>query len=136
MRLPVLLVLIPFVSGAGLPAHASPCGEQVQAFGARLNDMAETSASLSTGGKAVAAAREGQAVQADPSSTATRAPAIPKDPPNEDAVRKAARTGAGGDGIMQAMAALNRARMLDQEGNVAGCNDALVAAKQLAGPGQ
>jgi hypothetical protein len=136
MRLPVLLVLIPFVSGAGLPAHASPCGEQVQAFEARLNDMAETSASLSTGGKAVAAAREGQAVQPNASSTSTLAPALPKDPPNEDATRKAARAGAGGDGIMQAKAALNRARILDQEGNAAGCNDALVAAKQLAGPGQ
>ena len=46
------------------PSLASPCSDRIDALEARVKEAAEATASVSSGGQGVAAARESQAMQA------------------------------------------------------------------------
>lgn len=118
------------LAGAGAAA-ASPCGDRIAALEARLDEEAEAAISASTGGKGVAAAREGQAVQAENRDAPAEAPVVPfQDEAREErATERAAEAGGGGDRVMQAKASLNRARAMDGEGNASACEEALAEAE-------
>jgi len=107
-------------------AAASPCGEAIARLEARIDEAAEVAISTSSGGQGVAGAREGKALDAEKRDVPVREPAVPyqKEGNETRAVQQAAEAAAGGDGILQAKAALNRARVLDQKGDAA-CHDAL-----------
>jgi len=130
--------LIPAALGAlcaalpALPALASPCGDRIAALERRLDEGTARAAAASSGGQAVAAAREGQAAQ--PGSR--NEPSMPfQDPAREaQATRQAAETGAGGTGMAEARAALNQARTFDQQGNAAGCMEAAGEAERRLAP--
>ena len=136
MRSPVLLAaagaLCALVAG---PASASPCTDQIAGLEARLNDSAETAVSASSGGQGVAAAREGQAMQARDQNRPVGEPAAPfqNEARETQATQRAAAAGGGGDRIMQAKAQLNRARALDQQGNGTGCMEAVAEARKQLG---
>ena len=128
MRAPKLLSAALLAGLAAAPALASPCGDRIPALDPRGDDSATSSVSLSTGSKAVAGTREGQGVEArDQNTGPATAPAL------DPKAAQAAGIG-GGDNAMQARATLNRARALDQEGNAAGCEEALAEARRQLGP--
>ncbi|WP_207477220.1 hypothetical protein [Arenibaculum pallidiluteum] len=108
-------------------AAASPCGDRIAALETRLDNAAETSISASSSGKGVAAAREGQAMQAENGNAGTGEPTVPFQDRKQEkqSAEQAAAAGGGGDRILQAKATLNRARSFDQEGNASACQDAL-----------
>jgi hypothetical protein len=122
--------------GAG-PVLASPCTDRINALEPRLNEAAESTASVSSGGQGVAAAREGQAMQAEKGVEPITPPTVPpfQDPAREaQATKRAADVGAGGDKVMQARAKLNEARALDQRGDGPACLEAITAAERHLDP--
>ena len=120
---------------AASPGIASPCGDQIGALDARLNETATAAASASSGGQAVAAAREGQAAEARDENRATGAPAVPFQSESREAqaTQRAADAGGGGDRVVQAKATLNRARTLDAQGDANGCMAAVAEARRQIG---
>lgn len=133
--------LLPTVAGAfcvlaAAPGWASPCTDQIDALERRLNETAASAASASSGGQAVAAAREGQAVEArNENRPVNPPPAVPFQAESREtqATQRAADAGGGGDRVMQAKATLNRARTLDGQGNANGCMEALDEARRQIG---
>ncbi|HYE47998.1 MAG TPA: hypothetical protein VEB20_00295 [Azospirillaceae bacterium] len=117
---------------AGTAAAAQPCAEAIAALDARLDEAAEAAISASSGGQGVAGAREGQALDAERRGVPVGEPAVPyqRDAKETQAVKEAAKADAGGDAVMQARAALNRARSLDRNGD-AGCRAAVAEAEAL-----
>ena len=124
-----------FCALAAGPGVASPCTDQIGALEARLNDTATTAAAASSGGQAVAAAREGQAMEARNENRPAGAPAVPFQAEGREAqaTQRAAEAGGGGDRVMQAKATLNRARSFDAQGNSQGCMEAVEEAKRQIG---
>ena len=116
------------------PALASPCTDEIKALEMRLDDVAEKAGAASSGGKAVAAAREGQAVQSTGGTVAPGNPAAPREPQEARAVQQTAEAGGGGDRVMQAKATLNRARTLEEQGDASGCQGAVAEARRQLGP--
>jgi len=116
----------------GLPAVGSPCGDRIAALERRLDEDTSRAAAASSGGQAVAAAREGQASQ--PGSR--NEPAIPFQHPAREAqaTREAAEAGEGGTRLAEARAMLNQARALDQQGNASGCAEAVSEAERRSTP--
>jgi len=117
---------------------ASSCTDRINALEARVNEAAEASASVSSGGQGVAAARESQAMQARNQGAPIAPPTVPPFQ-NEDreaqTTRQAADVGGGGDRVMQARATLNQARTLDGRGDSAACLDMITQAeRQLGSP--
>lgn len=114
------------------PASASPCGDRIAALDARLDQEAEAAISTSSGGQGVAGAREGQAMQDEDGEIPPNEPAVPfqSEPREAAATEDAVEAGEAGNLVMQAKAALNRARTLDREGNTAGCEEALAEAER------
>jgi hypothetical protein len=117
------------------PGIASPCADQIGALDARLNETATAAASASSGGQAVAAAREVQAMEARNENRPAGAPAVPFQAEGREAqaTQRAAEAGGGGDRVMQAKATLNRARTLDAQGDGAGCMEAVAEARRQFG---
>jgi hypothetical protein len=113
------------------PVLASPCTDQIDAFQKQLEDTGRTAGAASSGGQAVAAAREGQAMQ--PSSNS---PTPPFQSPSREAqaTQRAADAGDGGDQVMQAKASLEKARAMAAQGNEAGCLDGLGQARRQVAP--
>ncbi len=111
------------------PVLASPCTDQIDAFQKQLEDTGRTAGAASSGGQAVAAAREGQAMQ--PSGNA---PTPPFQSPSREAqaTQRTADAGDGGDQVMQAKAILEQGRALAVQGNEAGCLDSLGQARRQA----
>ena len=93
--------------------------------------MAGTAGAASSGGQAVAAAREGQALQ-----PGGNAPTAPFQSPSREAqaTQRAADAGDGGDRVMQAKASLEKARAMAVQGNEGGCLDSLGQARRQATP--
>jgi hypothetical protein len=123
------------LTGSALP---SPCTDRINALEVRVNEAAEATASVSSGGQGVAAARESQAMQArnqgQPISPST-VPPFQNEAKEAQATRQAADTGGGGDRVMQARAKLNEARALDGRGESAACLDTVTQAeRQLGSP--
>lgn len=114
---------------------ASPCTDQIDALERQVNETATTAGAASSGGQAVAAAREGQAMEARDRGQAAGAPATPFQSESREAqsTQRAADAGGGGDRVMQAKATLNRARTLDGQGNAAGCMEAVGEARRQFG---
>ena len=135
MRCPVVLVAGVLGGLLATPALSSPCEDAIRALEAQVDDAASKSAALSSGGQGVAASREAQAMQAESGQKPPGAP-VQKLPEHDAAATAAATPLAGGDKAMRARAALNRARVLDREGNAGGCNDAVAEAKREIGPAQ
>lgn len=117
------------------PAFASPCTDQIGALEARLNETATAAGAASSGGQAVAAAREGQAVQSQDGNRPPGAPAVPFQAEGREAqaTQRAAEAGGGGDRVMQAKATLNRARTLDAQGDGPACMEAVAEARRQVG---
>jgi hypothetical protein len=114
------------------PTLASPCGDRIVALHRRLDEGTARAAAASSGGQAVAAAREAQASQ--PGSR--NEPTVPfQDPAREaQATRQAAEAGGGGTGMAEDRAALNQARTHDQQGNASGCMEAVAEAEGRSAP--
>ena len=117
---------------------ASPCADRLNSLEARVNEMAEATASVSSGGQGVAAARESQAMQArnegEPIAPAT-VPPFQNEAREAQTTRQAAAAGGGGDRVMQARAKLNEARTLDGRRAGAACLDLVTQAeRQLGSP--
>lgn len=113
------------------PVLASPCTDQIDAFQKQLEDMARTAGAASSGGQAVAAAREGQAMQPSGNS-----PTPPFQSPSREAQasQRAADAGDGGDRVMQAKAILETGRAMAVQGNEASCLDSLGQARRQVAP--
>ena len=131
------------VAGAALylilagPSLASPCTDRINALEARVNEAAEATASLSSGGEGVAAARESQAMQARNQGAPVAAPTVPpfqNEVREAQTTRQAAEAGGGGDRVMQARAMLNQARTLDGRGDSTACLDMVTQADRQLGP--
>ena len=119
-------------------ALASPCTDRINALEMRVNEAAEATASVSSGGQGVAAARESQAMQArnqgQPISPST-VPPFQNEAREAQATRQAADAGGGGDRVMQARAKLNEAKALDGRSDNAACLDKITEAeRQLGSP--
>jgi hypothetical protein len=117
---------------------ASPCTDRINALEARVNEAAEATASLSSGGQGVAAAREGQAMQARNQGAPIAGPTVPpfqNEAREAQTTKQAANEGGGGDRVMQARAILNQARTLDGRGDSDACLDMVTQAeRQLGSP--
>jgi hypothetical protein len=117
------------------PVLASPCGDAIRALEPRIDEAVSKSAALSSGGQAVAASRESQAMQADKQPTAPGS-SVQKLPEHDVGATAAATPLAGGDNAMRARAALGRAQALDREGNASACSTAVEEARRELGPAQ
>jgi hypothetical protein len=117
------------------PVLASPCGDAIRALEPRIGEAVSKSAALSSGGQAVAASRESQAMQADKQPTPAGT-SVQKLPEHDVGATAAATPLAGGDNAMKARAALGRAQALDREGNASGCSAAVEEARRELGPAQ
>jgi hypothetical protein len=107
------------------PALASPCGERIIALDARLDVATRSGVAASSAGQGVAAAREGRAGPTVPFQDAGR---------EEDATRRAAQSGGGGNAA-EARAALNRARTAEGRSDEAACmREAEEVERLLAAP--
>ena len=117
-------------------ALASPCTDRINALEVRVNEAAEATASVSSGGQGVAAARESQAMQArnqgQPIAPQT-VPPFQNEAREAQTTRQAAATGGGGDRVMQARAKLNEARTLDGRGDSTACLDMITQAERQLG---
>ena len=117
------------------PVLASPCGDAIRALEPRVDEAVSTSAALSSGGQAVAASRESQAMQADNQPTPPGS-SVQKLPEHDVGATAAATPLAGGDNALRARAALGRAQAFDREGNASGCATAVEEARRELGPAQ
>ncbi|MXQ13139.1 hypothetical protein [Microvirga makkahensis] len=117
------------------PVLASPCGDAIRALEPRVDEAVSKSAALSSGGQAVAASRESQAMQADKQSTPPGS-SVQKLPEHDVGATAAATPLAGGDNAMRARAALSRAQALNREGDASGCSAAVEEARRELGPTQ
>ncbi len=119
------------------PSLASPCTERINALEARLIGAAEATASVSSGGQGVAAARESQAMQArnqgEPIAPST-VPPFQNEAREAQTTRQAADAGGGGDRVMQARAKLNEARTFDGRGDSPACLEMVTQAERQLGP--
>jgi hypothetical protein len=116
---------------------ASPCADRINALEPRVNEMAEATASASSGGQGVAAARESQAMQARNQGAPIAPPTVPpfqNEAREAQATRQAAEAGGGGDRVMQARAKLNEARTLDGRGDGAACLEMVTQAERQLSP--
>ncbi len=127
-------ILVPALLALAGPAAAGPCMDRITALEGRLDKEAEVAISTSSGGQGVAGAREGQAMEGTGGSPAAD-PAVPyqREGKEAQAVGQAAAAGEGGDKVMQAKAALNRARALDQQGDAQGCEQQVAQAESHLG---
>ncbi len=117
---------------------ASPCTDRINALEARVKEAGEATASVSSGGQGVAAARESQAMQArnkgEPIAPST-VPPFQNEAREAQTTKQAADVGGGGDRVMQARATLNEARTLDGRGDSTACLDMVTQAeRQLGSP--
>ena len=121
------------LAGASL---ASPCSDRITALEARVTEAAEATASVSSGGQGVAAARESQAMQARNQGEPITPPTVPpfqNEAKEAQATRQAADIGGGGDRVMQARAKLNEAKALDGRGDASACLDMVTQAERQLG---
>jgi hypothetical protein len=117
------------------PVLASPCGDAIRALEPRVDEAVSKSVALSSGGQAVAASRESQAMQAERQPTPPGSP-VQKLPEHDVAATAAATPLAGGDNALRARAALDRAQAHDREGNISECSTAVEEARRELGPVQ
>lgn len=106
------------------PAHAYQCAERIDDFERLLDVAASQSISASSGGQAVAGAREAQAMAA--SDEASDDPVPFQDESEETAaVEEAEAAGDGGERVIEARTALQGARELAESGDEDACRKAV-----------
>jgi hypothetical protein len=134
MRGGAFLTALAFVGVALTPAWGSPCGDQIRILEPQVDEVVSRSAALSSGGQAVAASREAQAMQAERGQkTSSPVQSLPEHDVNATA---AAKPLAGGDRAMNARTAINRAQALDRDGDAAGCMSAVEQVRRELAPAQ
>ncbi len=106
------------------PALAHDCAGRIDEFERLLDTAAEMAISASSGGQAVAGAREAQAVE-----DTERSEVVPVQDETEEveAVEEADEAGNGGEKVIEARAALQQARELADEGQDEACAEAVDA---------
>ncbi|WP_341212798.1 hypothetical protein [uncultured Limimaricola sp.] len=106
------------------PALAHDCAGRIDEFERLLDTAAERAISASSGGQAVAGAREAQAVE-----DTERSEVVPVQDETEEveAVEEADEAGNGGEKVIEARAALQQARDLADEGQDEACAEAVDA---------
>ena len=104
------------------PALASPCSETFDALDKRIVAQSRAAISASTGGKGVAAKREGEGVTGTEGRRADEAPQAP--------ASASAEAGKGADAAQQARVALNEARTADGKGDAGACTAAVARAEE------
>ncbi|GAD56823.1 MAG: hypothetical protein ACJASC_002127 [Limimaricola cinnabarinus] len=104
------------------PALAHDCTGRIDEFERLLDTAAEQAISASSGGQAVAGAREAQAIE-----DTERSDVVPVQETEEEveAVEDADEAGNGGEKVIEARAALQQARELAEEGDDAACAEAV-----------
>ena len=104
------------------PALAHDCTGRIDEFERLLDTAAEQAISASSGGQAVAGAREAQAIE-----DTERSDVVPVQETEEEveAVEDADEVGNGGEKVIEARAALQQARELAEEGDDAACAEAV-----------
>lgn len=107
------------------PALAHDCAGQIDEFEQVLDEAAEEAIAASSGGQAVAGAREAQAM--DESGEQLEEPVVPFQEAREEAeaVEEADEAGDGGAQIIEARTALQDARQMAEDGDETACRDAL-----------
>lgn len=108
------------------PALAHDCIGRIDEFERLLDEAAEEAISASSGGQAVAGAREAQAME-DGEETEEDPVPFQEEPEAEEAVEKAEEAGEGGAQIIEARTALQDARALAEDGNEDACLEAVDA---------
>lgn len=108
------------------PALAHDCNGRIDEFERLLDAAAEEAISASSGGQAVAGAREAQAMEEGDEAEEDPVP-FQEEPEEEEAVEEAEEAGEGGSEIIEARAALDEARELAERGDEDACLEAVDA---------
>ena len=103
------------------PALAQDCAGRIDTFERVLDLAADEAISASSGGQAVAGAREAQAMETPEEGVEDPVPF--QEEPAE--VEEAEDAGDGGERVIQARTALQNARELAESGDDAGCAEAI-----------
>ena len=119
-----VVVLATFLSGGAL---AHDCLERVGEIEGLLDAASERAISASSGGQAVAAARQAEVVEGDEEGEGPEEPVVPFQEEAEEAiaVEEADEAANAGERVIEARAALQDARELAQGGDEQACLDAL-----------
>ncbi|MFJ5486371.1 hypothetical protein ACIKTA_01425 [Hansschlegelia beijingensis] len=107
------------------PALAQPCQDRIAALEPRLVDEGRAAISASTSGKETGARREAKAVDGKPSAAAGG---------ETQGERAAEEAAGGGDGVLQAKAKVNEARIASQDGDENRCAALVAEAERLLEP--
>ncbi|WP_299817995.1 hypothetical protein [uncultured Jannaschia sp.] len=106
------------------PALAQDCAGRIDDFERILDRAAGEAISASSGGQAVAGAREAQAMEAPEEGAEDPVPFQEEDEEAAE-VEEAEEAGEGGERIIQARTALQNARELAEGGDEAACSEAM-----------
>lgn len=120
-----LLSAIAATAFLATPALAHDCNERIEQIDRLLEEAAEAAISTSSGGQAVAGAREAQAMETDAAEETEDPVPFQEEPEEEEAVEEADEAGEGGDRVMQAMVALDEARAQADAGDEEACEAAV-----------
>ena len=103
-----------------VPAHAYQCAERIDDFERLLDVAASQAISASSGGQAVAGAREAQAMADTQEANEDPVP-FQEEPEETAAVEEADAAGDGGEQVIEARTALQGARKLAESGDEDAC---------------
>ncbi|HEX2018085.1 MAG TPA: hypothetical protein VGO17_04020 [Aurantimonas sp.] len=106
------------------PAHALQCADRIGDFERLLDLAADHAISASSGGQAVAGAREAQAMAGTEEAIEDPVP-FQEEAEEVREVEEADEAGDGGEQIIAARTALQEARELAESGNEEGCTEAV-----------
>ena len=106
------------------PALAQDCAGRIDTFERVLDRAAGEAISASSGGQAVAGAREAQAMETPEDGVEDPVP-FQEEPEEAAEVEEAEDAGDGGERVIQARTALQNARELAESGDDAGCTEAM-----------
>ena len=107
------------------PALAHDCLGRIGEIEALLDAASEEAISASSGGQAVAGARQAQAVEGGGGGLEEPAAQVQEEPEEALAVEEAEEAGRGGERIIEARAALQDARAMAEDGDEEACLKAL-----------
>ena len=111
-----------FLSGAAL---AHDCLDRIGEIEGLLDTVSERAISTSSGGQAVAGARQAQAVEGDAEDVEEPVVPVQEEPEEAAAIEEAAEAGDAGERVIEARAALKDAREMAEGGDEEACLKAL-----------
>ena len=106
-------------------ASAHDCLERVGEIERLLDTVSEEAISASSGGQAVAGARQAQAIEGTGEGLEEPAVPVQEEPEEAIAVEEAEEAGRGGERVIEARAALEDAREMAESGDEQACLEAL-----------